>query len=179
MKFQLKILDKRINFSTATPMSAGYDLQAAINEPIHITKSDKAVLIPTGVAVFMNDQSVCCLILPRSGLGHKQGLVLGNSAGLVDCVPLTANIKTKNGYVPLSTLVNGEVHSVTSYNTKTSEVEESTVSKVWQVGERETLVLSFDDGTSIEVTPTQRVLTKHGWKEAIDLTFDDEIVSVK
>lgn len=84
MKFQFKILDKRVNFAAATTMSAGYDLQAAINEPIHITKSDKAVLIPTGIAVFMNDPSVCCLILPRSGLGHKQGLVLGNSLGLID-----------------------------------------------------------------------------------------------
>lgn len=65
-------------------MSAGYDLIACIDEPMVIKHGDKAVLVPTGLAMFINDGSVAGLILPRSGLGHKQGLVLGNTLGLMD-----------------------------------------------------------------------------------------------
>lgn len=84
MNFQLKILDKRITFKPATTLSAGYDLQAAINEPLIIKRSEKAALIPTGFALYIKDPTVCGLLLPRSGLGHKQGLVLGNNVGLLD-----------------------------------------------------------------------------------------------
>lgn len=65
-------------------MSAGYDLIACIDEPLVVKYGDKAVLIPTGLAMFINDGSVAGIILPRSGLGHKQGLVLGNTLGLID-----------------------------------------------------------------------------------------------
>lgn len=65
-------------------MSAGYDLIACIDEPMVIKHGDKAVLVPTGLAMFINDGSVAGVILPRSGLGHKQGLVLGNTLGLMD-----------------------------------------------------------------------------------------------
>jgi dUTP pyrophosphatase len=84
MNFQLKILDKRITLQPATDFSAGYDLQAAINDPIVIRRNEKATLIPTGFALYIKDPNVCGLLLPRSGLGHKQGLVLGNNVGLLD-----------------------------------------------------------------------------------------------
>ena len=84
MNFQMKVLDERVRLKQATPMSAGYDLYACITEPIILHKSDKATLIPTGFALFMNTGNVAGILLPRSGLGHKQGLVLGNTLGLID-----------------------------------------------------------------------------------------------
>lgn len=85
MKVQIKRLDPRaVVPSQGTPMSAGYDLVACIDEPVVIRKGEPAVLIPTGVAIFIADAGVMGLILPRSGLGHKQGLALGNTAGVVD-----------------------------------------------------------------------------------------------
>lgn len=84
MKFQIKILDSRVVFNTATAMSAGYDLVACIEEPLVLKKGSPSVLIPTGLAIFMNTPSIAGILLPRSGLGHKQGLVLGNTLGLID-----------------------------------------------------------------------------------------------
>lgn len=84
IKFQIKLLDKRGLPQRATPLSAGYDVIACIDEPLVIKKGDKATLVPLGFACFMNDGHVAGLILPRSGLGHKQGLCLGNTVGVVD-----------------------------------------------------------------------------------------------
>lgn len=85
-KFQIKLLHWRKEAlpQRATPMSAGYDVIACIDEPLVIKKGDKATLIPLGFACYMADGNVAGLILPRSGLGHKQGLVLGNTVGVVD-----------------------------------------------------------------------------------------------
>lgn len=63
--------------------SAGLDLRAAIDEPLTI-ESGKCELIRTGFALFLNDPSYAAMILPRSGLGHKHGIVLGNLVGLID-----------------------------------------------------------------------------------------------
>lgn len=68
----------------ATPMSAGYDLFACIDKTMSIRHGDKATLIPTGVAIYMANGNVMGSIYPRSGLAHKQGLVLGNTVGVVD-----------------------------------------------------------------------------------------------
>jgi len=87
-KVQLKILNSKINNSIAlpqyaTPGSAGLDLRACIDEPIYL--QPKAThLIPTGLAIFIEDPNYAALILPRSGLGHKHGIVLGNLVGLID-----------------------------------------------------------------------------------------------
>lgn len=85
MNFQIKLLHPLAQIpQRATSQSAGYDLIACIDQPISIRHGEKATLIPTGIAIFSNNGNVAGLILPRSGLGHKQGLVLGNSLGLVD-----------------------------------------------------------------------------------------------
>lgn len=85
MKVQVKVLDPRAAIpQRGTPMSAGYDLIAAIDHPVKICKGEAATLIPTGVAIFIADAGVMGLILPRSGMGHKHGLVLGNTAGVID-----------------------------------------------------------------------------------------------
>jgi dUTP pyrophosphatase len=68
----------------ATAGAAAVDLQAAIEEPLVITPGAKAVLVPTGLKIYHGNIGLCSMILPRSGLGHKHGLVLGNLVGLID-----------------------------------------------------------------------------------------------
>jgi len=86
---QLKILDKRIGTEAfplpeyATVGSAGLDLRACVDWPISIAPG-QAELIPTGLAIHIADPNMAAQILPRSGLGHKHGLVLGNLVGLID-----------------------------------------------------------------------------------------------
>jgi dUTP pyrophosphatase len=82
----LKVLDERIRPhlpAYATPGSAGMDLRACIDAPITL-QPGQTELIPTGVAIHIGDPGLAAVILPRSGLGHKQGIVLGNLVGLID-----------------------------------------------------------------------------------------------
>ena len=85
---QLKILDARIGNEFplphyATEGAAGMDLRACLNEPMEILPGETR-LIPTGIAVHIDDPSLAAVLLPRSGLGHKHGIVLGNLVGLID-----------------------------------------------------------------------------------------------
>ena len=87
-KIQLKILDPRIGNEFplpeyATPGSAGLDLRACIDEPLTL-EPGQTELVPTGIAIHIGDPSLAATILPRSGLGHKHGIVLGNLVGLID-----------------------------------------------------------------------------------------------
>jgi dUTP pyrophosphatase len=86
MKLDLKILDARMRDylpAYATPGSAGLDLRACIDAPITL-EPGQTVLVPTGLAIHVGDAGHAALILPRSGLGHKHGIVLGNLVGLID-----------------------------------------------------------------------------------------------
>ncbi|ALZ86683.1 MULTISPECIES: dUTP diphosphatase [Pseudomonas] len=85
---QAKILDPRLGRdfplpSYATPGSAGLDLRAMLQEEL-VLEPGQTALIPTGLAIHVADPSLAALILPRSGLGHKHGIVLGNLVGLID-----------------------------------------------------------------------------------------------
>lgn len=85
---QLKILDPRIGAEFplpeyATPGSAGVDVRACVDGPLEVGPGESH-LIPTGIAVDMRDPHVAAVLLPRSGLGHKHGIVLGNLVGLID-----------------------------------------------------------------------------------------------
>lgn len=81
---KVKRLDSRVNLPTkATDGSAGYDLQAAIHEPVVLLPGESK-LIPTGLAIFLEDKSKVAFILPRSKLGAKNGLVVGNLTGVID-----------------------------------------------------------------------------------------------
>jgi dUTP pyrophosphatase len=87
-QIELKILDARIGHEFplpeyATPGSAGLDLRACLDAPIDLVPGD-TTLIPTGLAIHIADPGLCATILPRSGLGHKHGIVLGNLVGLID-----------------------------------------------------------------------------------------------
>jgi dUTP pyrophosphatase len=85
---ELKILDPRVGQSIelptyATDGSAGIDLRVCLDEPLQIA-SQQTVLLPTGLAIYIADPDLAAVILPRSGLGHKHGIVLGNLVGLID-----------------------------------------------------------------------------------------------
>ena len=83
---ELRVLDERIRDllpAYATAGAAGMDLRACVNEPLTIAPGDTH-LISTGIAIHIGDPGYAALILPRSGLGHKHGIVLGNLTGLID-----------------------------------------------------------------------------------------------
>ena len=87
-KVELKILDQRIGTEFplphyATGGSAGLDLRACVDEHVHVAPGE-AHLIPAGFAIHINDSNIAAVLLPRSGLGHKHGIVLGNLVGLID-----------------------------------------------------------------------------------------------
>ncbi len=86
MKLDVKILDPRLMDQLpqyATPGSAGLDLRACLEAPLTL-QPNAWQLVPTGMAIHLADPSYAALILPRSGLGHKHGIVLGNLVGLID-----------------------------------------------------------------------------------------------
>jgi len=85
---QLKILDTRIGSTWpvpdyATPGAAGMDLRACLDQVVKLEPGE-TTLVPTGIAIHMQDPNLASVILPRSGLGHKHGIVLGNLVGLID-----------------------------------------------------------------------------------------------
>jgi dUTP pyrophosphatase len=88
LKVELKILDPRLSGwefpAYGSSLAAGLDLHACIDTPITIEPQAPAVLISSGIAFRIGDPEWCALLLPRSGLGHHQGLVLGNAVGLID-----------------------------------------------------------------------------------------------
>jgi len=86
MKMDVKILDTRLRDQLpayATPGAAGLDLRACLDAPVMLQPGETR-LIPTGLAIHLADPGYAALILPRSGLGHKHGIVLGNLVGLID-----------------------------------------------------------------------------------------------
>ena len=86
MKIDLKIIDPRLQDNLpnyATSGSAGLDLRACLNEPLTLA-ANAWQLVPTGIAIYLHNPNYAALILPRSGLGHKHGIVLGNLVGLID-----------------------------------------------------------------------------------------------
>jgi len=85
---QIRLLDPRFGDAWplpayATEASAGLDLRAALDAPLELAPGD-AALIPSGLAIHLADPHLCAVILPRSGLGHRHGIVLGNGTGLID-----------------------------------------------------------------------------------------------
>ena len=86
MKIDVKIMDSRMANQLpayATPGSAGLDLRACLEGPLTLAPNAWQ-LVPTGIAIYLSDPNFAAIILPRSGLGHKHGIVLGNLVGLID-----------------------------------------------------------------------------------------------
>lgn len=87
-RLQIRVLDPRIGRDYALPQyatqgSAGVDLRACIDAPLELKPGDTQ-LIPSGIAIYLQDPGHAAIVLPRSGLGHKHGIVLGNLVGLID-----------------------------------------------------------------------------------------------
>jgi dUTP pyrophosphatase len=87
-RIAMKVLDARLGRefplpAPATEASAGVDLRAMLDQPLTL-EADASALIPSGVAIHIADPGLCAMVLPRSGLGHKHGIVLGNLVGLID-----------------------------------------------------------------------------------------------
>ncbi len=87
-RVKLRILDPRVGSdfplpAHATPGSAGMDLRACLAEPLELA-GGRSELIPTGISIYVEDPGLAAVLLPRSGLGHKHGIVLGNLVGLID-----------------------------------------------------------------------------------------------
>ena len=86
MKLDVKIMDARLRDAPpayATAGSAGLDLRACLEVPLRLAPGASA-LVPSGIAIHLGDPGYCALVLPRSGLGHRNGIVLGNLVGLID-----------------------------------------------------------------------------------------------
>jgi dUTP pyrophosphatase len=86
MKVEIRVLDERLRSALpgyATPGAAGLDLRAALEAPLTLAPG-ATHLVPTGIAIHLADPGCCAQILPRSGLGHRHGIVLGNLVGLID-----------------------------------------------------------------------------------------------
>jgi dUTP pyrophosphatase len=88
LNVELKILDRRLSGwgfpHYGSSLAAGLDLHACLDAPLRVEAQAPALLVPSGVAFRIGDPEWCALVLPRSGLGHRQGLVLGNAVGLID-----------------------------------------------------------------------------------------------
>ncbi|MEO7386274.1 MAG: dUTP diphosphatase [Gammaproteobacteria bacterium] len=87
-RIQLRLLDARLGKDFplpdyATTGSAGVDLRACVDQPVTV-QPGQTILVPTGMAIYIGDPGLAAVILPRSGLGHKNGIVLGNLVGLID-----------------------------------------------------------------------------------------------
>ncbi len=101
---EVKVLDPRFGAEWplpdyATAASAALDLRAALDAPLVLAPGD-AALVPSGLAIHLADPALCALVLPRSGLGHKHGIVLGNGTGLVDADyqgPLLISVWNRGG----------------------------------------------------------------------------------
>ncbi len=102
---EIRILDKRLEDwglpAYQSDMAAAIDLFACISEPLTIPSGSPAVLVPAGFSLFLGDQHLAAMILPRSGLGHRSGLVLGNLVGLIDADyqgPIMVSVWNRNGH---------------------------------------------------------------------------------
>jgi len=110
-RIELKILDPRLHEwglpRYQTPLSAGIDLHACIDAPLTLEPQAPAVLIPSGIAVLMNDPHLVAFLLARSGLGHRHGLVLGQAVGTIDAdyanqIFISAWLRTPPGSAPFT-----------------------------------------------------------------------------
>ena len=110
-RVELKILDPRLREwglpRYQTPLSAGIDLHACIDAPLVLEPQAPAVLVPSGIAVLMNDPHLVAFLLARSGLGHRHGVVLGQAVGTIDAdyanqICISAWLRTPPGSAPFT-----------------------------------------------------------------------------
>ena len=114
-------------------------------------------LISLGIAIKL-PKGYEAHIAPRGSTFKNWGILETNGVGVVDCVPENANILTVDGYKPIS-ILKKEYTKIYSYNIETKLLEIDKIKNLWEVGEKDTLIIEFEDDTAIVVTETQQILT--------------------
>jgi deoxyuridine 5'-triphosphate nucleotidohydrolase len=154
----------------ATEGSSGYDLIALEN---YLVLVGRTTYISTGIFLEM-PEGLEAQIRPRSGLSTKQGLIIPNSPGTIDCFANDSVILTQEGNKTIDQIRINEI--VYSFNEETLQIEKDVVTAIVDVGEQEVLTFEFDDSKKITVTLNTLIYTKDGLKYAKDLTVEDEII---
>jgi len=147
----------------------GYDIFSVADI---VVPARKSAVVPVGLKVGYIQPGYWFKIEARSGLGFKHSVQ--PHAGIIDCVPAGTQISTSVGNKNVELLKKED--SVLSYNVDNCEIEEDIVEDVWVVKDQKLLKIETEDGKIVEIPFTKKVLTKKGWKEAISLTVEDEIL---
>lgn len=157
--------------------SNGFDLYYTGERGIVRLDPGDYQMLPTGISVEM-PIGTFAFVTPRSGLATK-GITIVNSPGLIDCVPSYEKIKTCDGTISVGDIADNPDVDIISYNTETHLQEIDRITDFWCVGEKEVLEIEFDDGSVVRCTETQLIQLKNGeWKKAIELTEEDEVLSL-
>jgi dUTPase len=149
---------------------AGMDITAT-----HIISNTTfEVTYGTGLA-FEVPKGYMCLIFPRSSIKNYD-LFLSNSVGVLDCVPSGTKIKTINGDINVEDLFNDITTPILSYNEEFNSIEKDRIDDMWVVENKKLLKIETDDNDIIEIPYEKEVFTRSGWKKAINLAKNDEIL---
>lgn len=132
----------------------------------------------TGIAMEI-PQGYVGLVFPRSSISKLEGFSLKNSVGVIDCVPAGTMISTSDGEMPIEEIYEmSDFPKVISYNESLNELEADIIDDIWIVNDLELLKITIDDNTSIVVPKHKEVYTKSGWKKAVDISTEDEILCI-
>ena len=170
-KIQIKYINKSDNKNPvyAKEGDSGFDLRA--NESGSLKPLERK-LVGTGLYFELPD-GYEMQIRPRSGLAYKNGITVLNTPGTVDCFSGEMKVKTVDGDKSINQLnINNIVYS---FNIETFEIEKDTISKIHNTGIQNVLRIETENGV-LEVTENTEIYTNNGWKLAINLTHEDEIV---
>lgn len=155
-----------------TAGAAGMDVRA--NKDVIIPPKNTRI-IPTGIFVDI-PAGYEIQVRPRSGMSLKTPLRIANSPGTIDCITNNVNIKTEVGYKKIDWLIKHPYTKVYSYNEELNIEELDEMIHIWPIGEKEILQITFDDGTILECTKTQFILTEYGWTYADNLNGHSTIM---
>jgi deoxyuridine 5'-triphosphate nucleotidohydrolase len=170
-KIQIKYINKSDNKNPvyAKEGDSGFDLRA--NESGSLKPLERK-LVGTGLYFELPD-GYEMQIRPRSGLAYKNGITVLNTPGTVDCFSGEMKVKTVDGDKSINQLNINDI--VYSFNIETFEIEKDTISKIHNTGIQNVLRIETENGV-LEVTENTEIYTNNGWKLAINLTHEDEII---
>ena len=159
-----------------TKKSACYDIFNNTGADIVIEAGAITGAITTKVKSYMLEDEVLKAYV-RSGHGFKYSVRLANSTGIIDCVPKGTLISTPAGDIPVESLMNEKNPIIYSYNEETNTIETDIITDIWIVDNLALIEIQTELG-SVIVPETKEVFTKRGWIKSIELTTDDEILSI-
>ena len=166
---------KRLHKDAVIP-SYSKDGDAGMDLTIVDIKNADAESVTFGFGIAMEiPKGYVGLVFPRSSVRNYQ-LSLSNSVGVIDCVPSGTKIKTVNGDINVEELFNNMDLPILSYNEELNTIENDIITDMWIVENKELLKITTEDNDIIEIPYEKEVFTKSGWKKAINLTENDEIL---